>query len=326
MDARPRVRRTPRPGPVPAGLRRPGAAIASTTGDGRAARPAAGQARPLAARDGRSPRPAASPLGGVVTEVRPGAEIRVRAGRAGAPRRVRGRLRRAWPPGAGHRPVRRAAARWDRRRASRQHPRGGLPDRRRGADAGPGDGRARDRRRDAPRQGAARLPGLGAPPAGRPPPGAAVRRPGPRRGGAASDRQARWPRCWSAWPGPRSRCSSIRRRSCSTRSPSSCRPSPPDWVRIRSGVNAGLEGRVIALLGLAPVRGQRAARGGPGRDRGRAAPGRPDRRPGALRLTAGPSGRARAGRAWSGRQATAWGARFGYPRSDVHAAWRRSAS
>ena len=68
----------PRPGQVLAGRHRPGAATASTTWRG-AARAGAGQARPLAARDGRASRPAASPLGGVVTEVRPGAEIRVRA-------------------------------------------------------------------------------------------------------------------------------------------------------------------------------------------------------------------------------------------------------
>ena len=31
--------------------------------------------------------------------------------------------------------------------------------------------------------------------------------------------------------------------------PTSCRSLPPDWVRIRSGVHAGLEGRVIAMIG-----------------------------------------------------------------------------
>ena len=92
-----------------------------------AARPAARQARPLAAGHGRSSRSAGVPPrrrgdGGPARRGDP------RAGRrAGAARRVRRGLRRAWSPGAGHRPVRRAAARRDRRRASRQHPRGRAP-------------------------------------------------------------------------------------------------------------------------------------------------------------------------------------------------------
>ena len=47
-----------------------------------------------------------------------------------------------------------------------------------------------------------------------------------------------------------------------------------DWVRVRSGIHAGLEGRVVLLLGPAAVRGQRAARGGARGDRRRPVAGR----------------------------------------------------
>ena len=100
------------------------------------------------------------------------------SGRPGAARRVRGRIRRPRPARARHGSVRGAAARRHRRREGGQHPRRWLADRCRGPDARPRDGRPGDRGGHAARQGAARLPGLRASPAGRAPRDPAVRGPG----------------------------------------------------------------------------------------------------------------------------------------------------
>ena len=140
----------------------------------------------------------------------------------------------------------------------------GRADRRRGADAGPGDGRPRDRRRVAAGQGAARLPGLGAPPARRAPPVAAVRRPRPRRDASA----ARSPAPVTALlerhrRAARSRCSSTRRRSCSTRADDELPAIDADWVRVRSGAHAGARGPAgRRSAGLRRFARRRPARGG----------------------------------------------------------------
>ena len=277
---------------VPAGERRRSPAAGSprasccSTGAAAGASPAATSTEPIE-----------TPVAGIVREVRPGIGHRRPGDR---PRRCAGSSPWAARPAAGS-----TCAAWATASCgpsgldvglAGHHPRGRLADRRRDAHPGAGDGRPRHHRRRAGEQGAARLPGLRAPPAGGPPSAAAVRRARPR--GRASG--ARWrARSLSVLDGARratrSPSSPTRRRWSSTTPTSTLPVPPPDLVRVRGGDAGRPRGHVggprSACAGSPAASSSRPARS---RFADGAVIAVPARRPRAVRLTPVAPGRSAA--------------------------------